>query len=322
MQISVVICTLNRCESLKRALESLRHLVVSQDLLWELIVVDNHSTDRTREVVEEFARRANFPVIYVWEKVRGSSEARNAGVRRSHGEIISFLDDDVVVLPEWLTETWNGFAMLKVACIGGKALLPPDLHFPSWWDHSYDGPIGKCDLGDEVLFNRTSNLNIIGANVSFCRFVFEKYGLLSTKLSRRSNNLVMGEDSDFIRRLRADGEFSAYYPKSVVYHVPSPKRMRVSYMSRWYYRRGEWEWYATKDNAFPPGMVAWLGGPRWLYGAAARMMLRTLSQAARFHFREAVYSHLQVCFYLGSLKSFLEANRQRAAERPTGAEAR
>jgi glycosyltransferase involved in cell wall biosynthesis len=307
MQISVVICTYNRCRSLQRALESLIHLIVPPSLFWELIVVDNHSSDQTKEVVEAFAKKSDFPVIYIWEEIRGSSEARNAGIRQSQGEVISFLDDDVIVSPDWLAETWKAFTLLTAVCIGGKALLPPDLTFPRWWDHSYDGPIGKCDLGDQVMFNQTANLNIIGANVSFRRFVFDKYGFLSTKLSRRGNNLVMGEDSDFIRRLRAHGEYAAYYPKSIVYHVPSESRMRVSYMSRWYFRRGEWEWYATKDEPIGSGVVTWFGTPRWLYRSTLTSLGGAILSAFRLQVRQAVLQHMQFSFHLGSLVSFIRA---------------
>ena len=307
MQASVVICTFNRCESLKRALASLKAMVVPQGFEWELIVVDNRSTDSTKAVVEEFARTAGFPVTYLWEGAPGSSEARNAGIRRSRGEIISFLDDDVQVFPDWLMETFKAFSTLGAACIGGKALLPPHLKFPKWWDHTYEGTIGRCDLGEEVQFNRSANLNIIGANVSFRRFAFEKYGLLDAKLSRRGKNLIMGEESEFIRRLRALGEFAAYNPKSIVYHVPDAQRMTISYLSRWYFRRGQWEWFATQDTAFRPGMVVWLGAPRWIYGAILRRFLRICLDAARFRWREAVYSYLQVSFHVGRLTYFFKA---------------
>ena len=310
--VSVIVPAYNEEDTVREIVEELFRVGPVD----EVIVVDNNSTDRTREIVEKFAREADFPVIYVVEEIRGSSEARNAGIRRAQGEIISFLDDDILVFPDWLVETWKGFANLNVACIGGKALLPPELHFPGWWDHSYDGPIGNCDLGEEVIFNQDSNLNIIGANVSFRRSVFEVYGLLSAKLSRRGNNLVMGEDSDFIRRLRANGDLAAYYPKSAVYHVPSPSRLTLAYLSRWYYRRGEWERYAGKDETKKPEMVFWFGAPRWLYGALSRMALRTAGHAVRLQKRKAVYCFFQICFFWGYLVAFWKTNKVRPAERP------
>lgn len=320
MDVSVIICTYNRCKSLQTTLESLLSLEVPEGLAWEVLVVDNNSTDRTKSVIEDFVAKAPFSVKRVFETDPGLSEARNAGLRHAQGEIISFLDDDVLVFPDWLAEVRNGFAIVGTACLGGKALLPPGLKFPRWWDHSYDGPIGNCDLGDEIQTSESKNLNIIGANISFKRSVFEKSGFFSPKVSRRGTNLVMGEETDFIRRSHSLGLRAGYYPKAVVYHVPSPNRMTIPYLSRWYYRRGEWESYVNKERPLSPGMVFWLGAPRWLYGAALQTMLKACFNALGFRFRRTVYLHFQVCFYLGYLIAYLKARRQRLIHPVAGVE--
>lgn len=314
VRISVIICTYNRCESLDRTLNSLSRVTVPSDLSWEVLVVDNNSTDHTKEAVQSFSGGQGVPVQYIFQKERGLSEARNAGLRHAKGEIISFLDDDVLIQPEWLVEVRKAFDSLDTPCIGGKAILPPNLKFPRWWDHAYDGPIGNCDLGEEVLIGDTRSVSIIGANISFRRFLFDKYGVFSPEVSRKGKNLVMGEETDFIRRIRPYGHYAAYYPNAVVYHVPSPDRMTIAYLSRWYFRRGEWEWYATKDTAFPPGMIAWFGAPRWLYRRFLGLAGKLASHALRLELRQAIVDYMQLCFHFGWLTSFIKAHTRRDAE--------
>src|SRR5271169_5851600 len=108
MHISVVLGTYNRGDNLRLTLETFLSLVF-QDLNWELLVVDNNSTDSTREVVENFARTAAFPVRYIFEKIQGRSAALNAGIAEAKGEIIVFTDDDVLLHPDWLSNLKRTF---------------------------------------------------------------------------------------------------------------------------------------------------------------------------------------------------------------------
>ena len=95
MKFSIVIATYNRADELPNTLKSLTEQRVSDS--WEVIIVDNNSSDATREVVLEAAR--NFPVAlrYVLEKEQGRSAALNAGIQAARGEIIAITDDDVRV---------------------------------------------------------------------------------------------------------------------------------------------------------------------------------------------------------------------------------
>src|SRR5215469_8201036 len=95
MLISLVVCTRDRCSSLRTCLEYIRRLESPGE--WELIVVDNGSNDGTAELVRDFAEGASFRVVLVYEPKRGLGRARNAGIARATGEIIAFTDDDCYV---------------------------------------------------------------------------------------------------------------------------------------------------------------------------------------------------------------------------------
>src|ERR1700757_4351034 len=100
--ISVIVCTYNRCDELALTLESLANSLLPPPTVWEIIVVDNNSNDKTKEAVELFVRRFPGRFRYLCEARQGKSYALNAGIRDARGEILVFTDDDVVVEATWL----------------------------------------------------------------------------------------------------------------------------------------------------------------------------------------------------------------------------
>ena len=112
MQFSVVIPTYNRADELAPTLRSLSALDVGAP--WEVVVVDNNSTDDTRAVVDAAARTFPVELSYVFEREQGRSAALNAGIRKSRGAVVVTTDDDVRVEPDWLDHS-------------GKALEQPGL---------------------------------------------------------------------------------------------------------------------------------------------------------------------------------------------------
>ena len=101
--VTVILCTYNRCQSLSKALQSVAASEMPTSAVWEVLVVDNNSHDQTREVVEDFSRRYPGRFRYLFEPKPGKSHALNAGIREAHGEILVFIDDDVTVDKNWLS---------------------------------------------------------------------------------------------------------------------------------------------------------------------------------------------------------------------------
>ncbi|MGC2247271.1 MAG: glycosyltransferase, partial [Terriglobales bacterium] len=85
MRIALILCTYNRCEFLAKALDSIAASILPESVEWEVFVVDNNSSDQTREVVEGFCHRYPERFRYVIERQQGLSSARNAGIRESQG---------------------------------------------------------------------------------------------------------------------------------------------------------------------------------------------------------------------------------------------
>jgi len=263
---------------------------------WEVLVVDNNSTDGTREAAAAFARDARIDVRYVFEKRQGLNHARNAGVQAAEGELIFFLDDDVEVTRDWLPEMTKAFASNPVVGVGGRVLIKEDLPRPAWWHAEYDGALGKFDPGEKAILSDDSYASIIGigANLAFKRSVFEKYGGFRPDLDRRKRKLLMGGDVEFYQRIKKAGELTMYYPAAMVYHCPDSGRMTRSYLRRWYFRIGEWG--AQKLAAGPCTLAS---VPRWKYRQALEQLLKTVATRLTLRHREAVYHELQFLSLLG-----------------------
>ena len=240
MTITIILCTYNRCKSLARTLDSVVALTLSPSVEWEVVVVDNNSSDRTQEVVAEFARSNEKLFRYIFEPRQGKSFALNTGIRAAQGEILAFLDDDVTVESHWLEQLTASLIAGEWAGTGGRILLDRPFSAPSWMP--LDGPFGAAptiaalfDLGNEA---RELKQAPYGTNMAFRKTMFEKYGLFRTDLGPRPGSEIRSEDTEFGRRLLAAGERLFYEPSSIVYHPLPEGRLCQGYVLNWWFDHG------------------------------------------------------------------------------------
>src|SRR5690348_15508289 len=125
VDITVIVCTYNRCRDLAGALDGVAASRMPTSVTWEILVVDNNSTDQTREVVEGFDHRYPGRFRYVFEPRPGKSFALNTGIANARGEVLAFVDDDVTVEPTWLHNLTAELHDGKWAGAGGR-ILPPE----------------------------------------------------------------------------------------------------------------------------------------------------------------------------------------------------
>jgi glucosyl-dolichyl phosphate glucuronosyltransferase len=280
MDISVVLATYNRAASLRVTLESFSSLVSPVDLTWELLVVDNNSTDATREVVESFAKTTGFPIRYTFEKRQGKSIALNAGVAEARGEIIAFTDDDVLLHNNWLVSLKRTFDEVDCSAVAGKVVPQWNHPKPDWLRMEGQFAVTNFDQGDEPKEIRVPP---IGANSAFRKDIFRQHGPFRLDLGPSSSrHTVTCEDWEFGERLIRAGEKIAYCPTAIVYHPVDPNRTTKKYFLSWYYYNGI---SLTRTAGLPSDGIFWFGVPRWLYrellGNFAKWML-TLQGGRRF----------------------------------------
>lgn len=243
MNLSVIICTYNRSESLKRTLQSLKVMLVPDDTEWELLIVDNNSKDNTKEVVNDFIKVSGLNCRYVFESKQGLSNARNRGVKEAGGEIVAFTDDDVIVDKYWIQNMAKVFKGNNVSCVGGRIFPIWEKPCPKWlvnnlWHLScLYGPLALLDYGDNQFYLEKSTL--WGANFAVRKRMFGEYGYFNTFLGRIHGKLYAGEETAFIRKLIKNEEKVLYVPDVTVHHCIPSKRMRKSYFRKWWFDFGE-----------------------------------------------------------------------------------
>lgn len=238
--VSVVISTYNRCDMLATALES----VLAQDtngVRYEVIVVDNNSTDRTRTVVEDFIARGHSNLRYAFEGKQGLSHARNAGISIARAPIIAFTDDDVLAARSWVAEIKRTFdEHSEVDFAGGKVLPRWETEPPAWLTRDNWSPLALQDYGEAPFYvNAEKPICLVGANLYFRREVFERTGLFTPDFQRVKNGIGSTEDHEFLLRIWHAGGQGLYVPDIIVTADVQPDRFTKAYHRRWHTGHGK-----------------------------------------------------------------------------------
>jgi glucosyl-dolichyl phosphate glucuronosyltransferase len=235
MNTTVILCTYNRCQSLVKALSSVALSRLPESVAWEVLVVDNNSRDRTRDVVADFCGRYPGRFRYLFESRPGKSYALNSGIAEAQGDVLAFMDDDVTVEPMWLQNLTAPLLKGKWAGCGGRILPAWSCTPPRWLPDRgrYDlAPLAVFDLGLEA--GRMEEAPF-GTNMAFRKAVLAKYGGFRTDLGPRPGSEIRNEDTEFGSRLLAAGEQLWYEPSAIVYHTVPQNRLRRQYFLAWWF---------------------------------------------------------------------------------------
>jgi glycosyltransferase involved in cell wall biosynthesis len=321
MRFSIIIPTYNRADELRETIRSIAKLEVDGD--WELLVVDNKSTDHTRAVVEE--ARATFPadLHYLYEPEQGRYAALNTGIRAAKGEIIATTDDDARVEHDWLTRAAAGLDALGCDYVGGKV-------FPIWkgrcpeWLPQRPGPywavLALQDHGDQRREFGVNGLPWpLGINTATRREAFERTDLFDNRLGRKAGTLRNQAQREWHLRARAAGLRGFYIPDMVVHHVVEADRLQKRYFRRWYYWHGisrailfaklGVDMDAPDTSVLDFSKVPQIAGvPRYMYRTLARHIADMVRARLRGDAASAFQHELWLCFFAGIA-------RQRWAER-------
>lgn len=205
--ISIVVPAFNRASTLRQTLAAL----TTQDYVdYEIIIIDDGSTDDTREMIAQY-----FPAAIYWrQENRGPAAARNRGIERAHGEIIAFTDDDCVPPRDWLARLADGYARYpQVAGVGGYQEPPTETlaknlyaqyemfiarHYFHVSDQEYCGAF-ECPAGGTN-------------NMSYRREILERVGRFD-----ESFRYAAGEDADLKWRICKTGAQLLFLPVPVLH---------------------------------------------------------------------------------------------------------
>jgi glucosyl-dolichyl phosphate glucuronosyltransferase len=297
-RISVIVCTFNRCSSLVDTLESLNAMDVPEHIDWDVLVVDNNSTDQTRECVEMAAKKSRVSVKYLLERKPGQSHARNLGIASTDKEFIAFTDDDVLVNRDWLKTIVDTFETQDADCVGGKIIPRWSENRPPWLGDNLLNVLAMLDYGDTLFaFDPERDQRILfGANFAFRRQALISTGAFNVKLGK-TGDFGGGEDKEMFEKLRRSGGKAVYNPAIVVLHKVFPDRLKKTYFRKWHYAAGKDRAAITRDSRFTIfGIESHLIGD---FGKAAFALLKSLARGRW----DRVFSHeLQCILYLSVFK--------------------
>lgn len=228
--VSLLVPSHNRRELLALTLSSVRELQIPDDAEIELIVVANACTDGTAAMVEAAAERMPIPTRCVVEARPGSSRARNRAAAEARGDLLAYIDDDVLLDPGWLRAHLEVFATRPADIVGGPIRLWwQDVERPPWFSRDLDAVLAMKDHGDQVIELRRYS-DALTANLVCRRAVFERMGGFRLDLERRGTSMGSSEDIDFLRRALETGFRLFYAPAAAVQHWVDPRRISSRYL--------------------------------------------------------------------------------------------
>jgi glycosyltransferase involved in cell wall biosynthesis len=232
LSISLVICTYNRVDILPRCLAAAcRQSIPTSG--YEVIVVDNASTDHTRHVVRQLAPPRGLDVQYVYHPVQGLSHARNAGAAASSSPIVAYIDDDAIAAPDLLWRLLRTFEDYpQAACVGGRIDLTMPAVLPRWYSSFFDGPFSKFHIDTSQVL-RVADLGQCpyGANFAFRAKALDSIGGFNVAMGPMGGKYSGGDDIDAVIRLIAMGCEIYYNPAAVVRHVILPSRINWAHVA-------------------------------------------------------------------------------------------
>lgn len=309
---SVIIPTYNRCDLVAAAIES----VIAQQsngVRYEIVVVDNNSTDQTREVVNSFSR-SNPPVRYILEQRQGNAYARNAGIREAHSPIVAFIDDDTRASPDWIALVARTFETHpEVGFIGGKVLPVWSVAPPGWLTSQHWAPLGIQDHGNDQFYLEPSRATgVISANLAVRRELLERVGMFSPKLQMVKGSIGGMEDHELVDRMLRAGNIGIYIPQLIVQSPIDRERTTKRYHRRWHRGHGR-NYAAMREEKMEKASWHLFGVPAHLYRQALMDMIGLIKHWHRREEAQAFLCETHLWFFFGFWLERVQALRSKAA---------
>ncbi len=299
MDVSIIVPTYNRCTTLNKALSRLAAQIVGE-VQYEIIIVNNNSTDATSQVAQSFIEN-DKRFRYIFESRQGLSYARNAGIEAAGADLIVFTDDDVEVADNWIQKIHEAALQYPDAeFFGGKVLPLFDKPMPDW-AHLRMAPFALQERGNEPFrISREHPCVLIGASLIVRRRALKRAGLFRTETQRVKKGVGSTEDADWETNVWSYSGYAMYVPNIVCYTDIPTDRLVKSYHRTWHLGHGKFNAKARRPE--------WEGSRR-LLDVPAFMYRQTIEagiEFLRFLFKrrraEAFERECNLLFYWGFMK--------------------
>jgi len=320
-RITVAICTRNRAAQLSRVLDTARRMRVPAGLSWELLIVDNGSTDATAETARSFAPA--LPVRCVVETTPGLSNARNRAVAEARGDYICWTDDDVEIDEGWLAAYAEAFDRHPDAVFFGGVIEPKLLGDPPAWMGRARAELGPLlaerDFGpDPVPLSLVGNRMPFGANFAV-RTREQRAHRYDPRLGRAPGQARLGEETLVMEAMAQAGGTGWWVPGARVRHLIPAERQTLGYVYEYHFFAGATVAFKSHAGLMGTGLPnsgrTLMSGPLYLWRHSARYWLAHLRDRLFASDRQRVHSLSEYAHYRGALDYWQGVNRASSAPR-------
>lgn len=311
MDYSIVICTFNRAANLSACIAHLASQQQTDEIDWEVLVVDNNSTDGTASIVEQLqGEHPSLRLRYVFEPDQGLSNARNRGIGETKGSHIIFIDDDIHVAPRWLRSYAQTFREHGCDAAGGPILVESPIPIPVWVRPEMMGFLGQLDYGPEPCGLDGVERFPFGGNMAFRRRSLERIGEFDPALGRKGSGdsaeeLFKGEETEYFRRLASNGSTIRYTPGAEVEHHILPYQLQRRFFLTLHYNEGYQRALAARPQ---PGRTL-LGMPLFIFPQTLRAMGEFLKTTLTDGLNGSMRQLMNVAYFLGRIRGYFDQGR-------------
>jgi glucosyl-dolichyl phosphate glucuronosyltransferase len=304
ISVSILFATFKRETILRNTLNAMVQLEPAR-FNFEIIVVDNACEKNIADLVNSYQQQ--LPIIYLHEKQSGKHSALLTGLEKAQGDILVFIDDDIMVKPNWLNETVNGMARFpEYDLFGGKILpyLAEDIKDPNgilqmdsmfiksaFGIANWSWPEGPMNIG-----------YIWGGNMAVRRRVFESGVSFNRHIGPNGKDYIMGGETEFLVRAEEKGFKGVYLPESVVYHQIRAEQLSINWLKERALRTGKGK-AMLAENKLP----CFFGAPRYLWKRFLFACLKIIA-APLYSKNQRINNVIQFYLIKGQIQQYKKVN--------------
>lgn len=220
--VSVAICSYNRKKYLEKCLDSLVHQKDIDSKDYELLIIDNNSTDGTKNLVTEYINKyPSIKIYYYFEPKLGLSHARNRAIKEAHSDYIAYIDSDGIAYPDWIKQIIEFTRKYPhVLAFGGPAYRYTEIPVPKWVPPEY----GTLNLGEK---EKEVEGGIFGCNMIFKKSLLEKFGGFNPELGMVGKALGYGEEDEIFSKMAKQNLPIMYNPHIKIKHLLLSYRLNM-----------------------------------------------------------------------------------------------
>lgn len=310
MDISIIICSYNRCQNLPECFTCLEKQILTAPLKWEIVLIDNNSSDDTKLVTETFNHNSELDIHYVFESRQGVSAARNKGIDQSRGTYLISIDDDIRVTENWLQSIVSTFKQYDCDAVGGRIHIESQNSLPDWITKDMYGFLGHQDFGTNSHKMDGIKEFPFGGNMAIHKRVINLIGKFNVDMGRKGaglskEELFKGEETDFFHRLAAKGGSFYYHPEALVYHKILPHQLKKSFFLTLHNNAGIL--YAQRDAT--SYKRNFLGIPLFIFLQFFRSIRLYLTSSLTKGSDQSVRLLMNVAYFWGMIRTYRDKAR-------------